>query len=292
MKYLCLVAALLLCAPAQGQACATRTGNNASVFINTMALSELSPDEHLYAFGASGCVGETATVPMDGAQALAMTVWGDDEITSEVDGLVAGEPIVLSRLQPAEHYALDMANPFRQQFTYSPNALYHVFELAFDTTTVRLIDSLNAGLATLQASLDSMSAHADSVIEIQAQEIADLNQVVATQSAQITSLQQANANLQAQVSSLTAERDQLQADLAAEVARADSLQAQIDAFPDVSQLEADLAAAQARVTELENDLATTNAQLTAIVGLLNDIIAVVNTNVNKYKDIVDVLSGQ
>lgn len=245
---------------AQGADCPVNTGNNGTIFLRVDGV-DLHPGEAVYAVNEIGsCVGY-ADAPSS-PEYFAVTVWGDDEITPAVDGLLPLEQIRLERRQKAS-VTLDPSAPYRVPLTYNADALWHVTEAAFDTLTTQRMDSLLATLVELEGDLDSLFA-VDSTI------IATLEQTVADQAQTITD-QQANLT-------------DLQAQLLAADARGDSLQAIVDAFPDVSAL-------QARITELEAEIVAVNADLTTALGLLARVYLIINRQGNKYRELCDALPG-
>lgn len=141
---------LLIPLSASGQ-CFERTGNNASIFIMKDGAPSLDTGT-IRAYGNAGCVGEATLVDSD-ALAYSLTVWGDNEITPEPDGLAPGEPIQLM-----VGYRTASEAPFRSSLTYAPDALYKIEALTFSP----VLDSLIEATASLQTAFDSLVV-ADSI---------------------------------------------------------------------------------------------------------------------------------
>ena len=265
MKLTTLSALLLFTWVSLGQApdCAFNTGNNASVFLMKDAYQSLNPGDVVRVYTEDGCVG-TSVLPDDNALAYAVTAWGDDEITPEIDGAVTGKPLTLAIEKRSATTLIDPGGIYADDLAYSPDRLYKVISASFDTTTARLIAELNADVDRIGAELDTayaiadfLQAHGDS-----------LQTVVDQQHANIT-------DLQYQLSEANA--------------RADSLQIVIDNMPDCTQCEQDLTAAQARIADLENDVFQLNAELVAVREKLRLIEYEALSNKGKYKDILDII---
>ena len=278
MRLATLLALLLVTYGASAQECAHNTGNNASVFLMKDAYRSLNPGDKVRVYANDLCVGETVLESGD-ALAYAVTAWGDDEITEEVDGAVSGSLLQLAIEKPATTAQIDVEGAFADNLEYAPDRLYRIISAEFDTTTTRLMDSLNAQIEVIGAELDTAYAIADFLSAELAQSNTDrdsLQNVVYAQHANITDLQ---------------------AQLATANATIDSLQAVINDFPDVSQLEADLAAAQAQVAalelqvgQLEMEVANLNTQLVLALDKLRQIEYVANGNKGRYREILDILN--
>jgi uncharacterized coiled-coil protein SlyX len=292
MKLLLTLLAFVLCTTAMAQRvdCNQNTGNNASIFL--VKDGTLAPGDEVRAFSGAGCVGETI-LPEDQALAYALTVWGDDEISPEVDGLTAGEAILLDVVQRDRVYRAELADgsPFKSALTYSPDALYRIDALMVDSTTTALLDSVRALALALEQQLQDNAAQ-DSVIiatltaerDVALANLA-LSQARADSLQGVVTLQDATIfDLNSQIADLTATANDLADALTASQARADSLQVVIDTFPDVSALEA-------RIASLESEIAATNADLAVLQETLVRIYLIASSQGNKYKDICDALGG-
>lgn len=278
MKYL-LWTILLITVPATAQrsSCSQNTGNNASVFVDKAGAPEIQDGDRLLAFSSSGCVGEAVLNP-SASEVYHLTVWGDDEITPEVDGLTAGEPIVLALAQNAEAYSLNNEPPFSSSISYAPDKLLRIATAVFDTTTARELADLNAQIDQIGAELDTAYAIADFL------------------NAELAAANTRGDSLQVIVDQQRVNITDLQAQLTQANATIDSLQIVIDNMPDCAQCEADLAAAQQQITDLQteisalqDDVMQLNAQLVAANDKLRQIAQVANSNKGRYREILDIL---
>lgn len=132
-------------APAASQthfeAPAERSGNNATVIIPAEAMDSttaLEPGDEIGVFSAEGhCAGAAEWT----GENLAITIWGDDELTGETDGLKMDEPFVFhlwiasdeERIGPEDDQIdveLSADRPYyRTDLTYAPDAIYVVDKL-------------------------------------------------------------------------------------------------------------------------------------------------------------------
>lgn len=263
-----LLIMMLAVMPAWAQAdCPTNTGNNASVFLMKDAYRSLHPGDTVRLYSEDRCVGQ-AVLPQDEALAYAVTVWGDDEITPEVDGAVAGAPISVALQKTSTTTLLDPEGVFADELTYAPDRLYKIISAEFDTTTAREIAELNARIDEIGAELDTAYAIADFLnAELQAERARgdSLETLVGQQLIMI---------------------DALQDELVAANATIDSLQTALvpcDACQD------NLAVAEAQVAALQQEIVDLNGQLAVANDKLDQIAAIANSNKGRFREILDVL---
>lgn len=94
--FLMALAWLALAGPARGQ-CITNGGNNLTVLASG-PLGDVAVGDTLRAYSPRGqCVGQTV-VPSDGG--FAVSIAGDDQFTTPIDGMQAGEAWTLARVGP------------------------------------------------------------------------------------------------------------------------------------------------------------------------------------------------
>ena len=99
------MALLLLCAgSAQAQECASNTGNNAVVIFPETVLTNLEDGDILTAYFGTLCVGQGQ---YQSGQSLALTIWGDDTMTPETDGIPSGAIIDYSVSRPSNNSTQD-----------------------------------------------------------------------------------------------------------------------------------------------------------------------------------------
>jgi len=104
-KKTCLAALLLLLGGSvQAQPCASDTGNNATVILPESAVTNLQTGDIIYARDGALCVGE---VVYNEGMSAAITVWGDDDQTPEVDGIPPGNAIEYSAYRPSTMMTVD-----------------------------------------------------------------------------------------------------------------------------------------------------------------------------------------
>ncbi len=241
-KTLLLVSAMLLFAQpkiAASQNCITGEGNifNETVLIGLNAINTLGANDIIVARASAGCVGQTsAALTNPAATAIALTVWLDDDLTPEVDGVLPGEQIQFYGQNPS-----GTMFPLVYSLPHEPDGVYALMDAVFDTTLTALLDSLTAELFAFSVSFDSLI-------------IAD--------STQIVGLEAANASLFDDNVRITA--------------RADSLQGLVDSFPDTAEVQAlrdGLAAADARIVVLETDLGAANQRIAGILNAFRNIFS-------------------
>jgi len=85
------------------QACVTNTGNSAVITIPKSVGDQagMLEGDLFRAWNDSLCVGEVRYSFNEGQTGIALTVWGDDTLTPEVDGMSAGKTIRYSLFRPA-----------------------------------------------------------------------------------------------------------------------------------------------------------------------------------------------
>ncbi|MBT8401400.1 MAG: T9SS type A sorting domain-containing protein [Rhodothermia bacterium] len=130
--------------------CAVRTGQNASIFLRadvspTVNGLTLEPGDEVVALDSEGtCVGKAVWQ----GETVAVSVWGDDEMTPAKDGLAIGERIRFIVFDASENliYGLEEGTatidfeqdfPFKGDGTYEPDALYNIayFDVRSEPTT-------------------------------------------------------------------------------------------------------------------------------------------------------------
>ncbi len=171
--------ALAAAVPARAQvhfdSCSAGTGSNATVLIDpaigpSLDGNALASGDELAVFTPAGLCAGTATWS---GQVVAVTVWGDDPFTTEVDGMVGGEALAF-RVWDASSSTewgtsgstvdvqLDSTPPYRGDATFLPDAIYNVTSLtgipanrspiaAFDASTL-------AGPAPLSVDFDAAAS--------------------------------------------------------------------------------------------------------------------------------------
>lgn len=141
----------LLAPPLAGQTYFTppsdRTGNNATVIIPAASVEganseQLEPGDEIAVYSEGGaCVGATVWT----GDNIALTIWGNDELTDEIDGLQMGEAFDFFIWQAdsdekiTDDEGIDVLfsseRPYyRTEQTYAPNAVYVVEALRISPT--------------------------------------------------------------------------------------------------------------------------------------------------------------
>ena len=88
MKKIIMIGVLLLMAgSAMGQQCVSGTGNNATVIVPASVVTNIQTDDVILARHDTLCVGQ---VVYQEEVVVVLTVWGDNEITPEIDGIPTG----------------------------------------------------------------------------------------------------------------------------------------------------------------------------------------------------------
>ena len=131
-----LLALLLTGSAPMKQDCLTGQGNifNATLIAETNVPFEVR--------GNIGCVGSSVDT---GGQFSYATIWGDDPLTVEKDGLANGDRFTL--------FPFPMEN----------DAIYIMRSATFDTTLSVLVDSLTSQLFSLSLAIDSVVTQRDSL---------------------------------------------------------------------------------------------------------------------------------
>ena len=143
--------------------CAVRTGQNASIFIR----SEVTPtingvaldkgDEVVVLDKNGACAGKATWT----GETMSITVWGDDEMTEEIDGLNAGDPLRFVIYDASDNLifgadgagidvGFDSEFPFNDGGVYEPDALFNVSFLDISGVpsippTAGVVDSFKLG---------------------------------------------------------------------------------------------------------------------------------------------------
>jgi len=89
---------LFIAGSAHGQECASQTGHNATIVLPSNVVTNLTTGDVIYAQYESLCVGEA--IYEEGAS-IAVTVWGDNDMTTETDGIPAGEVMSFAAHRPS-----------------------------------------------------------------------------------------------------------------------------------------------------------------------------------------------
>ena len=93
-KYLIGVFLLLVtCSHASAEDCITRTGSNATIILPSDLASNLKSGDRISARFKGLCIGQTTYRE---GNAVALTIWGDDDMTGAVDGAPEGKPFALA----------------------------------------------------------------------------------------------------------------------------------------------------------------------------------------------------
>lgn len=239
---LCTMVLMLFISTASAlQPCPDGTGNifNETLIIGEEAVEGLQSTDMIYAMTEDRCVGSVSPMAMaGGAKALAMTVWHNDELSSEINGLLTDESFRVIAKRNGQQF------PLVYSMVYEEDGITPMIKAVFDTTTAARVDSLISDIITLEMVIDST--------------------FVAT-SATISNLQSANDGL-------TLENQQLQVAYDTQLARADSLQGLVDNFPDIADLQNRLDSANDRIVELESDFAQANVGLINALGVIRQAI--------------------
>ncbi len=223
------------------QPCPDGTGNifNETLIIGEETIEGLHSTDMIYAMTEDRCVGSVSPMAMaGGAKALAMTVWHNDPLTIETNGLLIDESFRVIAKRNGQRF------PLVYSMIYEEDGITPMIKAVFDTTTTAMIDSLISDIAVLQMVMDS---------------------TIVADSTTIVGLQSAN-------SGLTLENQQLQAAYDTQLARADSLQGLVDNFPDIAELQNRLDSANDRIVELESDFAQANTGLMIALSSLRQAI--------------------
>jgi len=249
MKKLLVVFMLLLwTSSSYAQDCLDGQGNiyNQHMLINADLRSELNDGESFVAYADNKCVGRSTDAGPP-ATMIPLTIWQDDPLTSEIDGVMPGEMVTFF----AEKNN-GMLLPLVYSVPYTEDGIISAFDIAIDTTNAVQLATILADLSSIQIQMDAQFA-ADSVrISSQASQITTLTSTVSSQANSLVVSQQALAGM-------TNERD--------------ALQAFVDDLPDIASLQAQLDAANATIAELQSDNVVEDDIIKSIKGLLNSIDA-------------------
>lgn len=233
--------AILLALPrlSYSQTCITGEGNifNETVLIGLNATNALDAEDRIVAYASAGCIGSSSPIVSNPNQtAIALTIWQDDDLTPEIDGLLPGEAYRVYAQKPSGRLL-----PLVYSKTHEPDGIFIAIEAAFDTTMTAFLDSLVALRISMEATFDSLGL-ANSI-------------TVATLTSDLLTAQDLAIAWEA---NSRANRTII-----------DSLETAIANFPDVAEIQAlrdGLAIADARVAVLEADLTAANGRFS---GLLN-----------------------
>lgn len=217
---------------AAAQNCITGEGNifNETVLIGLNAINTLDADDRIVAYASAGCIGSSSPMISNPDQtAIALTIWQDDDLTPEIDGLLPGEAFRIYAEKPnGTILPLVFSKP------HEPDGIFEAIYSAFDTTMTAFLDSLEAELITMETTFDLLVLSFENDLQLSR----DSSSVWETR---------AYANR----------------------ASRDSLQVIVNSFPDaaeVQDLRDDLADANTRIAFLEGDLVAANGRVS---GLLN-----------------------
>ncbi len=214
------------------QPCITGEGNifNETLIIGAGAVASLGPNDRIIALAGAGCVGASpSSLPNPASTAIALTIWQDDDLTPEIDGLLPGEEYRVYAQKPSGRLL-----PLVYSKTHEPDGIFIAIEAAFDTTMTALLDSLVADLAEMETTFDALVLSLETDIQL-SRDSSDVWETRAFVSR----------------------------------ASRDSLQVVVDNFPDAAEIQAlrdDLALANTRIDLLEGDLVAANGRVS---GLLN-----------------------
>jgi len=162
------------------QLCINGEGNifNETLLISADAAASLGPNDTIVAMASAGCVGSSSTLlPNPAATAIPLTVWHDDDLTPEVDGLLPGEAFRIYAQRPSGTLL-----PLVFEKRLEPDGVFLAIEAAFDTTLTILLDELVADLAAMEQSFDSLAA-------VSAARTATLSSLLAAETSRADSLQ-------------------------------------------------------------------------------------------------------
>ena len=214
------------------QNCISGTGNifNETVLIGLNAISDLDADNRIVAYASAGCIGSSSPLITNPDQtAIALTIWQDDDLTPEIDGLLPGEAFRIYAEKPNGTIL-----PLVYSKTHEPDGIFEAIDSAFDTTMTAFLDSLIADLATMETVFDALVLSLENDLQ----------------------LSRDSSNVwENRAFAIRASRD--------------SLQVIVNNFPDATEVQAlrdDLADANTRIAFLEGDLVAANGRVS---GLLN-----------------------
>ena len=236
MKNLLLLLIISIPLVSNAQVCETGEGNifNATLILDESAVSPAGPNESFVAMSDGYCVGESA-VPNPGARATALTIWGQDSLSPERNGLQNGDTFEIFLKTTVGTVPLPMET----------DAIYVIKAASIDTVLSPVLDSLMIEVATLATVLDS---------------------TITADSTRI-------AILEIQNNGLLSENSLLQIAYNAEAARADSLQGLVDNFPsETADLQQRLDSANDRISVLEGNLTTANTQGRSLMNAIQNLI--------------------
>ena len=89
---------LFIAGSAHGQDCVSLTGHSATIVLPSTVITNLISGDLVYAKHESLCVGEA--IYQEG-ESIAVTVWGDNDMTTEVDGIPAGAVMSFAAHRPS-----------------------------------------------------------------------------------------------------------------------------------------------------------------------------------------------
>ncbi len=234
MKKLPLILMIFIALPMNvvSQNCINGTGNiyNETVLIGLNAISDLDVDDRIVAYASAGCIGSSSPLIINPDQtAIALTIWQDDDLTPEIDGLLPGEAFRIYAEKPNGTIL-----PLVYSKTHEPDGIFEAIDSAFDTTMTAFLDSLIADLATMETVFDALVLSLENDLQLS---------------------RDSSDTWETRAFAIRASRD--------------SLQVIVNNFPDATEVQAlrdDLADANTRIAFLEGDLVAANGRVS---GLLN-----------------------
>ncbi len=140
--------------PLQAQNCETGEGNifNATLILHESIITPLQSDESFLAIGDFGCVGESTGTSVN-ATATPITIWADDPLSDNKNGLSPGESFEIFLKTPSGTIPLPMET----------DAIYVIRSASMDTVLSPVIDQLRVDINVLGVKADSLK----SVVDIQ-----------------------------------------------------------------------------------------------------------------------------
>jgi hypothetical protein len=106
--------------------CASNTGANATALLTADLLAglQLQPGDELAVFGAQSGLCASALSWEGSSDALALTAWGDDEVTEAVDGLQEGEAMLWMIWHTSGNRESVLRIAYRQEDPFQGDGLY------------------------------------------------------------------------------------------------------------------------------------------------------------------------
>jgi len=139
---------LLGFSPSLAQPCISSTGNSAVVTLSKSAgdAAGMQVGDLFRAWNDTLCVGEALYMFSEGQTGIALTVWGDDTLTPEIDGMQTGVMIRYGLFRPAvdSSFVADTVSYLIGDGIYAPGAIMQIATISFVDETAVTVESVRS----------------------------------------------------------------------------------------------------------------------------------------------------